>query len=49
MIFIKTGILDYEEDEDEYAEDISDWLSDKYEFCNKGFNLVDTERDLELE
>lgn len=40
---------DYERNEDGYAEDISDWLSDEYEFCNKGFNLVDTERDLELE
>ena len=39
----------YEENEDGYAEDISDWLSDEYEFCNKGFNLVDTEKELELE
>jgi hypothetical protein len=27
LIFIKTGILDYEENEDEYAEDISDWMN----------------------
>lgn len=33
----------------QYHKDISDWLSDEYEFCNKGFNLVDTEKELELE
>ena len=27
-------------DADEFAEEISDWLSDEYEFCHKGFELV---------
>lgn len=27
-------------DADEFAEEISDWLSDEHEFCHKGFELV---------
>ena len=28
------------DDEDDLLDDISDWLSDEYEFCHDGFELV---------
>lgn len=27
-------------DEDDCLDDVSDWLSDEYEFCHDGFELV---------
>ena len=31
--------VDANSSDDEIADAVSEWLSDKYEFCNKGFKL----------
>lgn len=34
--------------EDNFTEDISDWISDTYEFCHAGFDIVEEfEKDIE--
>lgn len=32
-------VNDYEDDEDQLLEDISDWLSDTYGYCHFGFEI----------
>lgn len=32
-------INDYEDDEDQLLDDVSNWLSDTYEYCHFGFEI----------